>query len=101
MRTASAGVPRSVINLRRSASVSHRGLVEPERMLEALQARGGVGESRRSLAIALQEAEIGELVELMIDRVLDGRALHVLLASMQTEGSIRRADLVEWSEIFS
>lgn len=94
-------VPTSVINLWHGAGISHRDIVEPGLLLAAIRDGGGSGAGRRSLAIALQESQPGELVDLMIDKVLDGRALHGLLAAMQADGSIRRDDLVEWSEIFA
>lgn len=94
-------VPASVTNLWHGAGISHRGIVDPRHLLAAIRDGGGTGGARRSLAIALQESEPGELVDLMIDKVIDGRALHGLLAAMQADGSIHRDDLVAWSEMFA
>lgn len=102
LETANApSVPASVANLWHGARISHRGIVDPASLLAAIRNGGGTGIARRSLAIALQESEPGELVDLMIDKVVDGRALHRLIASMQADGFLTRDDLVKWSSMFA
>jgi hypothetical protein len=102
--TASANdspVPPSVQALWRAADISHHSIAEPALLLDAIQAGGGEGLVRHSLATAIQESTTWGLIDLVIDEVIDGRQLHALLKSLQETGYIWRADLVEWSEIFT
>jgi chloramphenicol 3-O-phosphotransferase len=93
-------VPRSVYNLWHEAQISHRGIAPPQTIYDAILAGGG-GVGRDSLATALQETTTWELIDLLVDKVLDGRSLHGLISKLHREGAIRRADLVEWSEVFT
>ena len=94
-------VPPSVQALWRAADISHHSIAEPALLLEAIKAGGGEGHVRHSLATAIQESTTWSLIDLMVDEVIDGRQLHALLKSLQETGYIWRADLVEWSEIFT
>lgn len=94
-------IPRSVRNLWHAAQVSHQGIAPASDVFEALRTAGGVGKARHSLALGIQESTSWELIDLMIDKVLCGRALHHLLKGLNDQGFIRRDDLVEWSEVFT
>lgn len=94
-------IPKSVLALWHDAQISHRGIASPAEIHRAVRERGGRDNARMSLALALQESETGELVDLLIDQVIDGRSLHRLLTDLQADGSIRRDDLVAWSSMFS
>jgi hypothetical protein len=94
-------VPRSVHNLWHGAQISHCGIASPAEILGAIQTGGGEGKARHSLALGIQESTTWELIDLMVDKILDGQALHSLIKRLHNEGSIRRSDLVEWSEIFT
>lgn len=92
--------PRSVINLHNHAQISHHGIATASELLAALKLPN-TPERRRVAAQALQEAEIAEVADLLVDRVLSGLELHRMLSGLAQEGSIRRPDLVDWSERFA
>lgn len=94
-------IPRSVRNLWHAAQVSHQGVAPAIDILEAASTGGGTGRARHSLALGIQESTSWELIDLMVDKVLNGKGLHELLKNLNDEGFIRRNDLVEWSEVFT
>jgi len=92
--------PRSVVNLHHQAQISHRGVATAPELLAAMK-RPDVPAHRKIAAQALQEAEIPEVADLLVDRVLSGLELHKMLSSLAQEGAIRRPDLVDWSARFA
>lgn len=92
--------PRSVANLHIQAQISHVPEGTALELLKALRSPE-TDADRRIAAQALQEAEIAEMVDLLVDKVLTGRAMHELLATLHGSGHIRRPDLVQWSERFA
>lgn len=94
-------IPRSVQNLWHAAQVSHKGIAPVPEILEAIRNGGGAGNARHSLALGIQESTTWELIDLLLDKVLDGKKLHDLLKILNDQDFIRRNDLVAWSEIFT
>lgn len=94
-------VPQSVERLWHEAQISHSGIPAATEMLESIWRGGGDGTARIALGLAIQELGKAELVDLMIERVIDGRGLHSLLTGLDATGHIRRRDLVEWSKMFA
>lgn len=92
-------IPRAVINLWHSAQISHRAVPSAEALWSALQSPQ-LQPNRQAIAIAIQEATIGEMAALMVDGVMNGATIHRLLTSLTRDGEIRRPDLLGWSEVF-
>lgn len=89
-----------MINLHNHAQISHYGVGTASDLLAALKLPN-CPERCRVAAQALQEAQIAELADLLVDRVLSGLELHRMLSSLSQEAAIRRPDLVEWAERFA
>jgi len=101
MATAAAEQPpRSVVNLHIQAQISHGGVATAPELLAALK-RPETPERRAIAAQALQEAEIPQLADLLVDRVVNGLELHQMLSNLSRHGAIRRPDLVDWSSRFA
>lgn len=94
-------VSPSVMNLWHEAQISHRGLASPEAIENAIRTGSGSKAAQETLAVAIQESSTWGLIDLLVDKVIDGRSLHALLRNLQEQGAIRRPDLVEWAEIFT
>ncbi len=92
--------PCSVINLRNHAQISHHSVASATELLGALK-QPNTPERRSVAAQMLQEAEMAELADLLVGRVLGGRELHEMLSNLSQEGAIRQRDPIEWSERFA
>ena len=92
--------PRSVFNLHHQAQISNYPLGTAPELLQALK-RPTTPKLRQIAAQAIQEAEIPEMADLLVDRVLSGAELQRLLLSLAQDQSIRRPDLLEWAARFA
>ena len=91
----------SVMNLWHEAQISHRGIAGPEAIEDAIRSGSGSKAAQETLALAIQESSTWGLIDLLVDKVIDGRSLHTLLRNLQEQGTIRRPDLLKWAEMFT
>lgn len=97
----SDAVSPSVMHLWHQAQISHHGIARPEIIEDAIRSDAGPRDVQEAIALAIQESSTWDLIELLVDKVIDGPSLHALLSKLQMQGAIRRPDLLEWAEIFT
>ncbi|WP_432815118.1 hypothetical protein [Sphingorhabdus sp.] len=97
----SAAVSPSVMNLWHEAQISHHSIARPEIIEEAIRSGAGTKDAQEAIALAIQESSTWDLIDLLVDKVINGPSLHALLRNLQMQGAIRRPDLLKWAEIFT